>query len=234
MLDDPHAGRGIRAPERSRMLVATENGVFLWPATPLVYRVGNGFFAAEPRAVNSAIGCFFGPAALDLPIQTILERARDDLRNGRSAAVQGMLDKLCLPPLWPNGARLVRAVAERQNLVSPKFSVATQQDGTTWDEHDVATFASLYDGVSARARELAKIFNPGALNPRSVWDPDKHPRHRPANQTEVNSRRVVERTRLSFRSRDRRRLGTTIRQNASAIHPKFRKRSLTLLLRNSG
>jgi len=63
MLDDPLAGRALRAPERSRMLVATKDGVFLWPGTPLVYRTGNGFFAAEPRAMNSAIGCLFGPAA---------------------------------------------------------------------------------------------------------------------------------------------------------------------------
>jgi hypothetical protein len=50
MLDDPLAGRGLRAPERSPLLVATEDGVFLWPGTPLVYRIGNGFFAAEPPA----------------------------------------------------------------------------------------------------------------------------------------------------------------------------------------
>lgn len=70
MLDDPFVGRGFRAPERSRMLVATEDGVFLWPGTALVSRRGNGFFAAAPRDVNSAIGCLFGPAAIELPLQS--------------------------------------------------------------------------------------------------------------------------------------------------------------------
>jgi hypothetical protein len=31
MTNDPIAGRAIRAPERCRMLVATEDGVFVWP-----------------------------------------------------------------------------------------------------------------------------------------------------------------------------------------------------------
>jgi hypothetical protein len=58
------------------MLVATEDGIFLWPGMPLVYRQGNGFFAAEPRAVNGTVAALFGPAALDLPLQPVLERAR--------------------------------------------------------------------------------------------------------------------------------------------------------------
>lgn len=183
MLDDPLAGRGLRAPERSRMLVATEDGLFLWPGTPLVYRIGNGFFAAEPRAVNSVVGCLFGPAALDLPLQSILERARDELRNGRSVAVQETLDKLSLPPLSQNGARLMRAVADRQGLALPNFAVATHQDGTAWDEREIETFARLYDRVSIHAHELSKVFNPGALNPRSLWDSEKHPRH-PAGESD--------------------------------------------------
>ena len=176
MLDDPLAGRGLCAPERNRMLVATEDGVFLWPGTALVYRIGNGFFAAEPRAVNSAIGCLFGPSALDLPLQAVLERARDQLRNGRVGIVQETLDRLPLPPLSSNGARLVRALADRQGLAPPNFAVAIHQDGTAWDAREIEKFAGLYDHIRNRAHELSKVFNPGALNPR-LWDSDKHPRH---------------------------------------------------------
>lgn len=183
MVDDSLAGRGLRAPERSRMLIATEDGIFLWPGTPLVCRVGNGFFAAEPRAVNSAMGSLFGAIALDLPLQSVLERARDELRSGRLGVVQETLDKLHLPPVSPNGARLMRAVADRQGLALPNFVVATHQGGTTWDEQDIATFADLYDRVSVSARELSKVFNPGALSPRSLWDSDKHPRH-PAGESD--------------------------------------------------
>lgn len=177
MLDDSLAGRGARAPERSRLLVAIDDGVFLWPGTALLYRIGNGFFVAEPRVVNSAIGCLFGPAALDLPLQTILERARDELRNGRVGVVQEVLDKLLLPPVWLNGERLIRAIADRHGLNLPDLATATHQDGTAWDEREIATFARLYDCISVRAQELSKVFNPGALNPHSLWDPDKHPRH---------------------------------------------------------
>jgi hypothetical protein len=165
------------------MLVATEDGVFLWPGTALVYRVGNGFFAAEPRTVNSAIGCLFGPSALDLPLQSVLERARDQLRNGRVGVVQETLDKLSLPPLSSNGARLVRALAERQELAVPNFAVATHQHGTAWDDRTIEKVAALYDRVRIRAHEIAKVFNPGALNPRSLWDPDKHPRQ-PAGESD--------------------------------------------------
>jgi hypothetical protein len=71
MPNDPFTGRGLRAPERSRILVATEDGGFLWPGTPLVYRIGNGFFAAEPRAVNSAT---VRPQLELLPARQILHR----------------------------------------------------------------------------------------------------------------------------------------------------------------
>jgi len=171
MLDDPLAGRGLRAPERSRMLVATEDGIFLWPGTALVYRRGNGFFAMEPREVNSAVGCLFGLAAIQAPIQTVLELARDALRNGRVSTVQRMLDRLPLPPVSPNGARLMRAIAERQGLVVPDVPVTSEQEGTIWSECDVAFFARLYDGLYPCARQLEKIFNPG-----TAWDPAKHPR----------------------------------------------------------
>lgn len=183
MFDEPLAGRGLRAPHRNRVLVATAEGVFLWPGRPLVYRIGNGFFAAEPRAVNSAMGCFFGAAALDLPLQSILERARDELRNGRIDAVQEALDKLCVPPLSANGARLVRSVASRQGLALPNFAVATRQDGASWEEYEIASFARLYDSVGVRSRELSKVFNPGAVNPRTLWDSDKDPR-RPAGEAD--------------------------------------------------
>jgi hypothetical protein len=178
MFDDPLAGRGLRVPERSRMLVATEDGVFLWPGTALVYRRGNGFFTLEPRELNSAIGCLFGPSALDLPFPPILERARDELRCGRIAIVQEMLDRLSLPPVSPNGASLMRAIAERQGLSPQVVPVADRQDGTVWSEIDASAFARFYDGLSLRARSLEKTFNPG-----SAWDPAKHPRW-PSGETD--------------------------------------------------
>jgi hypothetical protein len=181
MLNDPLAGRGLRAPERSRMLVATEDGVFLWPGTALLYRRGNGFFAADPRDVNSALACFFGPAAIDLPLQNILERARDELRVGRVEAVQQQLDRLRLPPISPNGARLERAISTRQQIAIPDFPVAERQDGTVWTEQDVVFIARLHDAVYPRAQRLEKVFNPAIGDPAVGWDPAKHPRW-PAGQ----------------------------------------------------
>jgi hypothetical protein len=171
MFDDPLAGRGLRAPERSRMLVATEDGVFLWPGTALICRRGNGFFAADPRDVNSALSCFFGPAVIDLPFQNILERACDELRCGRVAVVQQMFDRLRLPPISANGARLRRAIAQRQEIAVPDLAVAERKDGTVWSERDIAFVAPLFDVVYSRAHRLEKVFNPGV-----GWNPAKHPR----------------------------------------------------------
>jgi hypothetical protein len=178
MLNDPFACRGLRASERSRLLVATGDGVFLWPGTSLVYRQGNGFFAAEPRVVNSAMGLLFGPAALDLRLHSILERARDGLRNGRTAAVQDELDRLRLPRVSLNGARLMVAIAEHQELSLPHVSIATREGGTIWSAEDVGLFARLYDGFLETAQRLEKIFNPGL-----AWDSAKHPRQ-PAGQSD--------------------------------------------------
>jgi hypothetical protein len=99
------AARDPRASDAARLLKATPDGIFLWPATPLVYRRGNGFFALEPREVNSHLGCFLGPAALDTPVQTVLDQACDLLRAGQVEAVQRRLDQLRLPFVTSNGRR---------------------------------------------------------------------------------------------------------------------------------
>jgi hypothetical protein len=171
MTNDPFTGRDIRVPERCRMLVAADDGVFFWPGTALVYRRGNGFFAMDPREVNSEIGSFFGPAGIDTPIQTVLENACDQLREGGTVVVQHMLDRLALPPLSSNGARLMRAIAMRQGLTLPDVVFSTEQSGSDWSDRDIEYFAKLHDSLKPKSRALEKIFNP-----RSAWDPVKHPR----------------------------------------------------------
>ena len=94
MNNDPFPGRGIRVPDRCRVLAATDDGVFLWPGNALVYRRGNGFCALEPREVNNLIGSLFGPDAIYAPIQAALELARDRLRDGQPATAQRALDGL--------------------------------------------------------------------------------------------------------------------------------------------
>ena len=94
MTNDPLAGRRIGVPERSRMLIATEDGVFLWPGIALVERRGNAFFAMEPREVNSLVGLFFGPEAIRTSILTMLERSCDLLRHGHLSSAQYQLDRL--------------------------------------------------------------------------------------------------------------------------------------------
>lgn len=171
MTIDPLAGRGIGAPERSRMLIATEDGVFLWPGIALVERRGNAFFASEPRAVNGLVGAFFGPAAIHTPILTTLERACDLLRQGQSTNVQRQLDRLLLPPVSPNGQRLMVAIAERHAIAVPVVLVTMEQSGTLWSDRYIESFARLHDDLWPRTQALEKVFNPGA-----AWDPAKHPR----------------------------------------------------------
>ena len=171
MPNDPLAGRGLRAPERSRMLVATEDGIFLRPGAALAERRGNGFVAAEPREINSRIGALFGPGAIYLPVASAVEIACVHLRAGNRDAAQRALDRLALPPVSPNGARLLRAIAKRQGLATPVFAETTKQAGTIWTEDDVESFAALDDRLASRTRVLEKIFNPGL-----GWDPAKHPR----------------------------------------------------------
>lgn len=171
MTNDPFAGRAIRAPDRCRMLVATEDGVFLWPGTALVYRYGNSFFAMDPREVNNLVCSFFGPAGIDTPILTVLEIARDQLRQGYASQVQRQLDRLLLPPVSPNGQRLMRAIAEHHALALPDVPTTTEQSGTVWRDSDVENFARLHDDLWLQTQALERIFNPG-----SAWDPAKHPR----------------------------------------------------------
>jgi hypothetical protein len=87
-----------------------------------------------------------------------------------------MLDRLPLPPISPNVARLMRAIANRQGLPLPDVALVAEQSGTVWNDRDVKLFAKLYDGIVTRSQSLEKIFNPG-----SAWDPAKHPRW-PAGQ----------------------------------------------------
>jgi len=166
MPNDPLAGRGLRAPERSRMLVATEDGIFLRPGAALAERRGNGFVAAEPREINSRIGALFGPEAIYLPVASAVEIACVHLRAGNRDAAQRALDRLALPPVSPNGARLLRAIAKRQGLATPVFAETTKQAGTIWTEDDVESFAALDDRLASRTRVLEKIFNPALAGTR--------------------------------------------------------------------
>ena len=53
MLIDPFAGRATRVPERRRMLVATADGVFLWPGTALLHRCSVFIPTTMPGWVNA-------------------------------------------------------------------------------------------------------------------------------------------------------------------------------------
>lgn len=178
MISDPLAGRHFGAPEQCRMLIATADGVFLWPGSALLERRGNGFVAMMPRDVNARLGCFFGPAANDTSIHSLLEFARDELCAGRKESVQRRLDCLPLPPLSSNGQRLMQAVAARQGLTPPDIPASAGLSGTAWSDSDIEIFARLFDGIHSRAHLLEKAFNPNA-----AWDPAKHPRW-PAGQSD--------------------------------------------------
>ena len=78
------------------------------------------------------------------------------LARGDVETAQGVLDQAGLPPVSPNGARLMRAIAKRQRLALPDVPVAGHQQGTVWDEAFAAEVAVFYDDVAGQARGVGE------------------------------------------------------------------------------
>ena len=76
------------------------------------------------------------------------------------SAVQHQLDLLDFPPVSPNGALLMNAIAKRQRLPVPKVPVTYHQTGTRWDAAFAIQIAPLFDDLAADAKVLAKRFAP--------------------------------------------------------------------------
>lgn len=159
MTPDPIAGRPLGAPAQSRMIIATQDGVFLWPGIALTRGKDEGFESLGANELANLIGHFYGPQAISLPIRTALRRAAAHLESGHVEKAQHAIDALHLPPISPNGRRLMRAIAERQGLALPDVPLASGQSGTVWNAGFVDTFARTYDDTRDSAQRLAKLFD---------------------------------------------------------------------------
>jgi hypothetical protein len=164
----PRAPIHSRASTHPRAIVATSDGVFLWPGIPLVPRHGNRIEVIDAHQLAHLIGQFYGPRAILGPILRALNDAAWHLRHGAVDQAQRAIDRAPLPSIAPNGRRLMRAIARRQGISLPNFPVADIQSGTVWRDDFVAALAKTYDDIGGTARHLAKSFDPdGAPNERA-------------------------------------------------------------------
>ena len=148
------------APSPTRMLIATRDGVFLWPGTPLASRRGEGFLLSDRQEIINKIAGFYGPEAIHKPVVQTLVDACDLLWRGDVEKAQIALDRLNLPGISPNGWRLMKTVASRLGLGLPTVSRAERQIGSVWDAEYVDTIARLHDRWHGQAIMLEKFFNP--------------------------------------------------------------------------
>ena len=156
MTNHPTTGGALRLPEPSRTLIATEDGLYLWPGILLV-RKG---CAIERSWAYEQLARLYGPSQnLETKLYA-LEAAGNLLLRADISAVQHQLDLLDFPPVSPNGALLMNAIAKRQRLPVPKVQATYHQSGTRWDAAFAAQIAPLFDGLSADAKVLAKRFAP--------------------------------------------------------------------------
>ncbi|HLZ66983.1 MAG TPA: hypothetical protein VKQ29_12180 [Aliidongia sp.] len=161
------AGAPARPADRSRTLVCTREGVWLWPGTPLTERRGAAISALPKSTIYDCVAKFHGPAAIYSAIVPCVEHAAALLSDGRIEEAQRSLDRAGLPPVTPDGALLMRAVGRRLGIVPPAMPCGT--DPRRWTAGDIETFAVLL-ALAQPADGLAKLFNPGG------WDPEQHPR----------------------------------------------------------
>lgn len=154
-------------------LVCTQDGIFLWPGTPLLTKLG-GRFAVRPRdRVYDLVCRLHGPRAAWTPLIPVLERAAGLLSEGRIEAARACLDRLSLPPLTRAGADLAVAIAKRLGVVPPATPVA--RDDTVRLRLDLAeALAAAYDGAIPGLWPFAKA--PGddfdAAHPRLGGPPN--------------------------------------------------------------
>jgi len=76
------AGRRLGAPARPRAIVATTDGVYLWPCIPLVRRQGSWVELIDFNQLGHLLGQFYGPQTISWPIVRALRDAARHLGHG--------------------------------------------------------------------------------------------------------------------------------------------------------
>jgi hypothetical protein len=160
-------GALARPADRSRTLVCTREGVWLWPGTPLSQRRGASICALPKSTIYDRVVKLHGPAAIYSAVLPCIEHAAALLSAGQIERAQQSLDRARLPPVTPDGALLMRAVGQRLGIVPPAMPCG--KDPRRWTAGDIETFAAFLSSTE-HAAGLAKLFNPGG------WNPEQHPR----------------------------------------------------------
>jgi len=127
-------------------LLCTPDGIFLWPGSPLLTKLG-GRFVVRPRDRIYDLVCrLHGPRAAWTPILPVLECAADLLNRADIAAARICLGRLTLPPLDRAGCDLVRAIADRLGI-APLGAMIGHTDGTGLRRNLAEGLARAYDAV---------------------------------------------------------------------------------------
>ncbi|HYM32117.1 MAG TPA: hypothetical protein VEU47_12500, partial [Candidatus Cybelea sp.] len=136
----------------------------------LVWRRGESFQTLDREALHSVIARFYGPRAIYLQIEPALDAAGRCLRAGRIERAQNFVDSIGLPPVSPNGWKLMHVIAKRHGLAIPVLTIAKDQSGTIWDRRTADLLAEGYDRLVPRARRLEKMFAPSAADRSDCHD----------------------------------------------------------------
>jgi hypothetical protein len=108
-----------RSTDRPRTLVCTQDGIWLWPGTPLAERRRSVISALPKSTIYDRVTKLHGPAAIYSAVVPCVDHAAALLSDGQTERAQRSLDRSRLPPVTPDGMLLMRAVERRLGIVPP-------------------------------------------------------------------------------------------------------------------
>lgn len=180
----PAPGAAGRDGARPRTLACTEDGVWLWPATPLTERRG-GVLAPLPTPDLYRLVASLHGSGVHIPaLERAIARAVALLNAGRITAADEVVAGLELPPVSYDGAALMKALGRRLGISLPDVEVGgalIASPSTLFDE-----IARVHDHKRATAQALQGLFVPSfsrAAPANTRFVPDLHPRW-PAGQSD--------------------------------------------------
>lgn len=184
MVMAPAQGAEGRDGARPRTLACTEDGVWLWPATPLTHRRGGALAPLPTPDLFRLVASLHGPGVHIPVLERAITTAVALLNAGRVAAANEVVAGLELPPVTYDGAALMKALGRRLGIPRPNVQVGGSPSSSRPALFD--QIARIHDHKRAMAQALQGLFVPslGRAAPANTrFDLDLHPRW-PAGQSD--------------------------------------------------
>ncbi len=123
MITAPAHGAEGRNGARPRTLACTEDGIWLWPATPLTKRRGGALAPLPTPDLYRLVASLHGPGVHIAVLERAIARAVALLNQGQVIAADEVVAGVELPPVSYDGVALMKVLGRRLGVALPNMKI---------------------------------------------------------------------------------------------------------------